>query len=227
MIDGLLGLDPAPLLAYAPLLFTFHFYEPYLFSHQGAPWMTEPVYKALNAVPWPASAGSLDKTLAAVRARMAQDTSTTPDSKRSAYAETERVLKVYFDAQPDRPYIDGYLGKVQSWCTGHGIAPLRVLLGEFGALGTGGQTIAAPRADRIRYIRDVRLQRGELRLPVGDVGPLQRHGRDGRRHARPRPGDPRCAWLDHAAGLKRAAVRALDGRKRHNTVTANFARASS
>ncbi len=165
MIDGLLGLDPAPLLAYAPLLFTFHFYEPYLFSHQGAPWMTEPVYKALNAVPWPASAGSLDKTLAAVRARMAQDTSTTPDSKRSAYAETERVLKVYFDAQPDRPYIDGYLGKVQSWCTGHGIAPLRVLLGEFGALGTGGQTIAAPRADRIRYIRDVRLSAESFGFP--------------------------------------------------------------
>ena len=56
MVSGLAALDPAPLAAFEPILFTFHFYEPYLFSHQGAPWMREPVYRALNNVPWPASA---------------------------------------------------------------------------------------------------------------------------------------------------------------------------
>ena len=48
-------------------LYTFHFYEPYVFSHQGAPWMTgEPMYRYLNAVPWPSAAGSQQATLAAV-----------------------------------------------------------------------------------------------------------------------------------------------------------------
>ncbi len=53
MIAGLEALDPAR-LGDANLIYTFHFYEPYVFSHQGAPWMTsEPMYRYLNAVPWP------------------------------------------------------------------------------------------------------------------------------------------------------------------------------
>jgi hypothetical protein len=74
MVRGLDALDPAPLQRFQPLLFTFHFYEPYLFSHQGAPWLHEPVYRALNGLPWPGSAGTLDATLAAVRAHMEADT---------------------------------------------------------------------------------------------------------------------------------------------------------
>ena len=51
MIAGLEALDP---IQDANVVYTFHFYEPYVFSHQGAPWMTsEPMYRYLNAVPWP------------------------------------------------------------------------------------------------------------------------------------------------------------------------------
>ena len=156
MVRGLTALDPVLLSAFEPILFTFHFYEPYLFSHQGAPWMREPVYRTLNNVPWPASAGSLDRTLASVRARMAADIETSEAAKRAAYAETERVLKVYFDAQPDRRFIDGYLGQVRDWADGHGIAPERILMGEFGALRTDARYVAAPNPDRARYIADVR-----------------------------------------------------------------------
>ena len=156
MVRGLTALDPAPLAAFEPILFTFHFYEPYLFSHQGAPWMREPVYRALNNVPWPASAGTLEATLASVRARMAQDTETSKADKQAAYAETERVLKVYFDAQPDRRFVDGYLKQVSDWADSHGIAPERIIMGEFGALRTDARYTAAPNPDRARYIADVR-----------------------------------------------------------------------
>ncbi|QKD02733.1 glycoside hydrolase family 5 protein [Mesorhizobium loti] len=156
MVSGLAALDPAPLADFEPILFTFHFYEPYLFSHQGAPWMREPVYRALNNVPWPASAGSLEQTLASVRARMAQDSETSEADKQAAYAETERVLKVYFDAQPDRWFIDKYLGQARAWADAHGIAPERVIMGEFGALRTDARYTAAPNPDRARYIADVR-----------------------------------------------------------------------
>lgn len=165
MVSGLEALDPTPLAGFAPLLFTFHFYEPYLFSHQGAPWMQEPVYRSLNAVPWPASAGSLDGTLAAVRQRMEQDRVTPPAQKRAAYAETERVLKVYFDADPARPFIDGYLAKVQAWGARHGIAPSRMLMGEFGALRSDARYVAAGAADRARYIRDVRSSAESFGFP--------------------------------------------------------------
>ncbi|MDX8534403.1 cellulase family glycosylhydrolase [Mesorhizobium sp. VK25A] len=156
MVRGLAALDPAPLADYEPILFTFHFYEPYLFSHQGAPWMREPVYRALNNVPWPASAGTLERTLASVRAGMAQDSERSDEAKKAAYAETEKVLKVYFDAQPDRRFIDGYLKQVSDWADRNGIARGRIIMGEFGALRTDARYTAAPNPDRARYIADVR-----------------------------------------------------------------------
>jgi hypothetical protein len=156
LIAGLLPLDPAPLLALGPILFTFHFYEPYLFSHQGATWMGEKFYRDLNDVPWPASAGSLAETLAAVRARMAQDNAVSPAAKQEAYAQTEQVLKVYFDAQPARPFLQKYLSAAADWCARHRIPPGQVLMGEFGALRSDAQYVSSHPADRARYIRDVR-----------------------------------------------------------------------
>ncbi|UVK51619.1 glycoside hydrolase family 5 protein [Mesorhizobium sp. AR02] len=165
MVSGLAALDPAPLASFEPILFTFHFYEPYLFSHQGAPWMREPVYRSLNNVPWPAAAGSLEQTLASVRARMAQDTETSEEAKKAAYAETERVLKVYFDARPDRWLIDKYLSQARAWADAHGIAPERIIMGEFGALRTDAHYVAAPNPDRARYIADVRQSAESFGFP--------------------------------------------------------------
>lgn len=165
MVRGLTALDPAPLADFEPILFTFHFYEPYLFSHQGAPWMREPVYRALNNVPWPASAGTLERTLASVRARMAQDSERSDEEKKTAYEETEKVLKVYFDAQPDRRFIDRYLKQVSDWAQTHGIARERIIMGEFGALRTDARYTAAPNPDRARYIADVRQSAEAVGFP--------------------------------------------------------------
>ncbi|WP_082684523.1 cellulase family glycosylhydrolase [Aureimonas ureilytica] len=156
MIRGLEALDPAPLLGQGPVLFTFHFYEPYLFSHQGAPWMREPVYRALNAVPWPAREGTLDRTLQAVRARMAEDRERPKAEADAAYKETVRLLQQYFDADPGRSFIDHYLDQAADWARRHRIPAGRVLMGEFGALRTDARYTASGAPDRARYIRDVR-----------------------------------------------------------------------
>jgi hypothetical protein len=165
MIQGLEALAPQRLSAFEPLLFTFHFYEPYLFSHQGAPWMTEPVYKALNAVPWPAARGSLDATLAAVRRRMAEDRDRSDSAKREAYAETVRVLTVYFEAQPDRRFVDGHLSRVKAWGEREGVAAGRILMGEFGALRSDQRYVAAGATDRARYVEDVRRSAEDFGFP--------------------------------------------------------------
>jgi hypothetical protein len=118
MIAGLETLDPAS-VGDDNVIFTFHYYEPYVFSHQGAPWMrAEPMYRYLNAVPWPSSAGSLQATLAAVARRMAADTATPAGTKR-----------------------------------------------EIAALRTDRRYVAAPAADRARYIRDVRETAEGLGMP--------------------------------------------------------------
>lgn len=157
MVPGLDALDPAPLRSFGPLVTIVHFYEPYLFTHQGAPWMRgEPIYRALNAVPWPSSAGSLEHTLAAVRRRMAADRERSPADKAAAYAETEAKLREYFDARPDRLFLVHGLSAVRDWAQRHRIDPGRILIGEFGALRSDARYVAAGAADRARYIRDLR-----------------------------------------------------------------------
>jgi hypothetical protein len=156
MMTGLIALDPPALARFAPLFYGFHFYEPYLFTHQGAPWMREPVYRDLTGVPWPARSGDLDRTLAAVRSRMSQDTGRTTAEQREVYALTERKLGQYFEASPNRAWIDHYLGLVQDWARLHTIPSAQIVMGEFGVLRTDRRYHGAARADRLRYLRDVR-----------------------------------------------------------------------
>jgi hypothetical protein len=165
MIAGLEGLDPAT-IGDENVIYTFHFYEPYVFSHQGAPWMrAEPMYRYLTQVPWPSSAGTLNATLAAVMRRMAADQTTSATTKRNIAATIERVLKQYFDARPDRRYIDGYFARVVAWAQRFAIPREQILLGEFGALRTDNRYVAAQSADRARYIEDVRKTAEALGFP--------------------------------------------------------------
>ncbi len=96
MIAGLTELDPAS-IGDDNVLYTFHFYEPYVFTHQGAGWMTgEPMYPYLDSVPWPSPAGSKASTLAAIARRLAADR-TMPSAQRRALTATIRtVIDQYF-----------------------------------------------------------------------------------------------------------------------------------
>jgi hypothetical protein len=165
MIAGLEALDPKS-IGDDNVIYTFHFYEPYVFSHQGAPWMTgEPMYHYLNAVPWPSSAGTRETTRAAVARRMAADTTTPAATRRQIAATIDRVLAQYFDARPDRRYIERFFRRVSAWADRHAIDRNRILLGEFGALRTDQRYVAAPAPDRARYIRDVRETAESLGMP--------------------------------------------------------------
>jgi hypothetical protein len=165
MISGLEALDPAS-IEDDNVIYTFHFYEPYVFSHQGAPWMTsEPMYRYLNSVPWPSTTGSKQATLSAVAARMAADRSTPASTKREIVTTIEQALGQYFDARPDRRFIERYFTRVVAWANHHGIDHRRILLGEFGALRTDEHYVAAAAADRARYIRDVRETAEAVEMP--------------------------------------------------------------
>ena len=179
MVRELVELEPSTLAHLQPLLFTFHFYEPYVFSHQGAPWMTaEPVYRWLNKVPWPASAGSYEHTMAAVRARMAQDLVTPSSDKPAILQETQRVLKEYFAAQPGRAFLEGFFRQVHDWAARHGVGHDRLLLGEFGALRSDARYTAALSANRNRYLRDVREVAKSYKIPWAFWN-VRRNGSDG------------------------------------------------
>ena len=154
LIQGLSGFDPADVAGLGPLLYTFHFYEPYLFTHQSASWMGERLYHTLKGVSWPGAAGSYADAMRETRTRV--EAMVAPDERDAVLGETEKVLKVYYDAAPARPFVDQYLGAAANWARSHGLKPNEVLLGEFGALKNGGPYVGARAPDRARYIRDVR-----------------------------------------------------------------------
>ena len=153
LIQGLADFDPASVARFAPLLYTFHFYEPYLFTHQSASWMGERLYHTLTGVPWPGAEGSYGQTMQETRALIADLPAT---ERAGVLAETEKVMKVYFDANPARPFIDRYLGAAAQWAKRHGLPTSQVLLGEFGVLRKDARHAGARAPDRARYLKDVR-----------------------------------------------------------------------
>lgn len=122
-ISQLVRLQP---LADRDVVYTFHFYEPLIFTHQGASWVRGQSAVAGLAYPSdPANAAAVARTIGdpAVRAK---------------------ILKT----RADRDWLAAQISQAASWARAHRV-PL--YCGEFGTY-----TMTAPRESRLRWIRDVR-----------------------------------------------------------------------
>jgi hypothetical protein len=158
IVTGACGSLPEGLLAFDPreprdqnVFYTFHYYRPYLFSHQGAAWMrNEPYYGYLRNVPWPAASGTLESAESAFREQIAADTKLSLSAQVELTAKAKFALAKYFLANADKSYIEQHFSSINEWREKHGIEANRVLLGEFGA------TKYANPDDRARYLHDVR-----------------------------------------------------------------------
>ncbi|MDR0473806.1 MAG: glycoside hydrolase family 5 protein [Treponema sp.] len=106
------------------LIYTFHFYDPHMFTHQGATWGT-PSMATLAGVPFPADA-----------ARMPQ----TPEDLKGTWVES--ALKNYErDAQPE--VLKSSLDKAVAFSQKRGVP---VFCGEFGVY-----MIQSPPEDRVKW----------------------------------------------------------------------------
>ena len=63
-IDELFNLPKYP---YENIIYTFHFYDPYLFTHQGETWGAAPNLRALKGLPFPGDAHSMPKLPSALK----------------------------------------------------------------------------------------------------------------------------------------------------------------
>jgi hypothetical protein len=156
VLTGSCGSLPEGLLAFVPpqpsdmnIFYTFHYYEPYIFSHQGAAWTTR-IHRYLRNVPWPATFGNLAETEAAFRAQIATDKTLSTDIREYLLAKGRYELAAYFESNADKSLIERDFSRITEWRELHGIPADRILLGEFGA------TKWAGRMDRARYLQDVR-----------------------------------------------------------------------
>jgi endoglucanase len=127
--NALASLDPA-LIPDDNVIWTFHSYTPYTYTHQGAIWTDAPV-KYLGNLPYPPSLMTPD-----IAARAAADAEVRMTAAEGS-AEAEAIAKE-IQTYADTPDSDvAYeISVAANWADDHGIPRDRLLLGEFGALHT-------------------------------------------------------------------------------------------
>jgi hypothetical protein len=134
-IDGLLRLEP---LRDDNVIYSFHFYDPHNFTHQGATWGFEP-WRHMKGVPWPMTRESVEPIASAIEDTPARDA-------------LRWGVKEPWDAKRVRERIK----QAADWGKKQNV-PL--YCGEFGVYAK-----FAPRAARLAWLRDVTAALDEFEI---------------------------------------------------------------
>jgi endoglucanase len=157
--EGLVALDPKT-IDDANVTWSFHNYEPFLFSHQGASW-TDGYEPFVSGIRYPPRADDKQRLLLAAKTKLAES-----DLSAERKAELEKYLSADFDAY----FSDGWaearaiepFAKVALWASKHGISANRIMLGEFGAIRDDVSVVKADekRATLYKLLRSNAEERG-------------------------------------------------------------------
>lgn len=126
-VDRLAELEP---LGDPNVVYAFHFYEPHLFTHQGATWGS-PEWPHVRGISYPSSPSSVAAELAAVEDPAAR-----------------RALAAYGEERWGAAAVRREISKAARWARRHGVP---VVCNEFGVF-----TQFTPPASRAAWLRDVR-----------------------------------------------------------------------
>jgi endoglucanase len=151
--EGLAALDPKD-FADDNLVWSFHSYDPFILTHQGATWtgdFTPHVY----GLPFPlhtADKGELNQTLDTIRTRIKKDAPKARRSGHLAYLD-EEIAKIDTEAglasEMDKPF-----NIVAKWAEKNGVDPANILLGEFGMIRQEyGNPLVVPGDYRAAYVK--------------------------------------------------------------------------
>lgn len=151
-LDGTITLDGYP--TDPNILFSFHYYRPWQFTHQGLAGMAA---QYLTDVPYPAAARPMQDSVAATTATI-DAAALDPSLRQQAIVKARRDLEAYRSSAFDRATIVADFDKVARWAREHHVPAERVILGEFGAMNNAQRGIATRRAERMRWFADVRTE---------------------------------------------------------------------
>lgn len=174
--DGLEALDPAA-IGDDNVIWSFHSYSPFQFTHQGASWTDAPL-KHIEGLPYPPS--MLDGTTAGAVAARAE-------ARAKAAGDPAEPIAAEIDAY--RATTDGAVAEevvaAAAWADRHGIPRERLILGEFGALRAGREGRHPPEW-QWRFLSDKRQAAEALGIAwavwnfAGDMGVTVWDDRDSR-----------------------------------------------
>ncbi|RYH08266.1 MAG: glycoside hydrolase family 5 [Alphaproteobacteria bacterium] len=149
-VDGVTDLDPS--FDDPNILYSFHMYEPHLFTHQRA----EVEGDFASGLPWPASEGTPEAARAMLGAHM-DAAGVSPDDQGRQLAALRGYIDAYFSENWGEPQMQARVKQAVDWATSHGIPTSRLFMGEFGAMlmSDDGRSGAFD-ADRLRYLETLR-----------------------------------------------------------------------
>ncbi len=139
-------------------MFSFHYYNPFVFTHQGY-WYGSQGMKFMEYIaplPYPPQQPKLAATLAGVEQTIGKSRKIKPVDRPRLLNQAERRIKRYFTNFAGRESILADFAKARAWADRYAISPQRILLGEFGAMKDIYGYKGAKPADRARWLSDVR-----------------------------------------------------------------------
>jgi len=150
--DGLMKVDPAHFSQDDAAIFSFHYYLPYEFTHQGY----LPAH-VLVGVPYPSLAAPELVTLTKTQAFIAE-LKLSSDEKIVGFEQAKNILKEYRRSAFGPDDIRKKFDDVSVWARKSGIDPSRIFFGEFGVMRTYGSYQGANDSDRAHWLSDVRQE---------------------------------------------------------------------
>jgi hypothetical protein len=151
--DGLMALDPKS-FDDEFVLYTFHYYEPFTFTHQGAQFIQWPD-KYLDQVPWPYTRRPIEEPLKALQERLSTLRMDGEEEHRQ-FAAARNNLERYYAAKHNAQKIELKFAEVKAWATHNNVDPHRVVVGEFGVWKRHAGLPGALCVDRAAWIAAVR-----------------------------------------------------------------------
>ncbi|RTL50697.1 MAG: hypothetical protein EKK40_11290 [Bradyrhizobiaceae bacterium] len=145
-IEGLAGIGENRLRDKQTFV-SVHFYDPFLFTHQGADWTLD-IMPFIGGLPYPAQAGHLEDALARARARAASNKDGAAAT--GLLSRAEDAIRNYFNSNAGADTIQAELKVLKDWGFDRKVAPGRIVFTEFGAMKTPGGA-----ASRARWLHDV------------------------------------------------------------------------
>lgn len=138
------------------VIWTFHSYDPFLLTHQGATWAGDFI-PYVTGLPYPLTSvpkAQLEMTLDTIRARIKAEAPWTRQSGLLAYLD-QQVASM---DSPDKlnGLMDAPFKKVEAWAKANSIKPENITLGEFGMIRQEyGNSYVMPPEYRAAYVSDM------------------------------------------------------------------------